>query len=822
MGAMDHGRQRREPRTFRSLVGRILPVLIVGILAIGVLTLVDFDGGAPVLGPVDTATGGAAPNGGASSSASATPSEHELPAGTTNRVDAAPADEVSAFIAPASAGQLAPGADLPVVIDVVNKTDTERGPGELVVSFDTSTLDSRAEFGAWTDPAASSNEPEPSDEALRVDVGAVPAGEVVTVEANVPAASIRLDDTAEFGPRGIAVQYVVDGAPAAQGRSSVVYATTPDAQPTPLSVVVPIVPPLGSPSVLGAEYLASLTAPDGQLTELLDAVEGTSATVAIDPRILVSIRALGENAPGSAAAWLERLVGLENQSFELPYADADLTLQRQAGLAQPLELLDASFAVGPVEESVPDGADDTVDATAEPEPTSESSTPSPSDSAATGDAPTAPTTDDATDAATGDNTASATGDSAGEGEPDATASPTETAVPDSPEELPTLDELTAFPYTLEGVAWPSDGTLSDGDLATFGSWGYRAVLVDEGNVERVDSFDFTPAADVNLDGWSALAADSQLSGAFELAASAESEGDLSAAVAQISTVLAIVSRELPYEPRTVFATAGHAAATDPQALGAALRAVDALPWSAPGTMTIPDLSTGEVAEATLRGGAHGEAVVNRFNQLLTAEARASDYATMFDVPELFRSERRADLLATTSAAWHQDVDAWIPWSQSYLDNVTATEASVVITESSDIQLVGRETELPIFVRNDTGRTVTLQVGLEPTSGRLEAGEPVTLRIEPGSMARAQVPVQAISNGNAVVDVRILTPDGVALLSTQSLQVNVQAEWETVTMIVAVVGLTTLFVWGIIRTIRRRRREKVDVLPSGEARVNDEG
>ena len=66
-------------------------------------------------------------------------------------------------------------------------------------------------------------------------------------------------------------------------------------------------------------------------------MDGRAVAVAIDPRIVASIRALGTSAPETAVAWLERLESMPNEAFPLAYADADLAAQAQAGLDAPLE-----------------------------------------------------------------------------------------------------------------------------------------------------------------------------------------------------------------------------------------------------------------------------------------------------------------------------------------------------------------------------------------------------------------------------------------------------------------------------------------------------
>lgn len=96
------------------------------------------------------------------------------------------------------------------------------------------------------------------------------------------------------------------------------------AAPADLAVIVPLVAPAGSPSIIGADSLAAWTAAGGLLADRLAAVQGTVATLAIDPRITASIRLLGSDAPESATNWLTTLLALPNESFALGWADADV------------------------------------------------------------------------------------------------------------------------------------------------------------------------------------------------------------------------------------------------------------------------------------------------------------------------------------------------------------------------------------------------------------------------------------------------------------------------------------------------------------------
>jgi hypothetical protein len=112
-----------------------------------------------------------------------------------------------------------------------------------------------------------------------------------------------------------------------------------------VAIAVPITVPGGTDALLGADELLNLMRPSGSLARQLDAVINRPVTIAIDPRIIVSVRALGTSAPPTALGWLARLESATNPVFPLAYADADLTLTTQAGAATVPQVESLDFAI---------------------------------------------------------------------------------------------------------------------------------------------------------------------------------------------------------------------------------------------------------------------------------------------------------------------------------------------------------------------------------------------------------------------------------------------------------------------------------------------
>lgn len=710
----------------------------------------------------------------AAASASAATSATPAP-----RRDVAPG-EAGVLIAPRDGGVLAPGADLLVDIDIVNRTDAPLDAGELVVYLDDGSIDTRYGLEHWI--AADGAGPGSS---LGVEVGRIAAPEVAAgqrarVAMTVPAASIPYGADAPFAPYGLAVRHMLGGAEASQGRSSVVWSgASVDAAATRLSAIVPITGPLSTQPTISAFELEQLTAPGGRLDELLDAVDGTSATLAIDPRLPASVRVLGERAPEDATAWLERLEALPNASFELPYADADLELVDAAGLVDGLAVPEVSALARP---------DDFAGA-AETPAASATGSPGPSAPPTLTDVPTAA--------------------------PTASAAPTDAA--GEPVVLPTDAELLAVDASLDGIAWPAAGSLDADDLARVAALGDADVLVIDGaNVELEQAGGPTPDADSVVDGHSAVVLDAILADAMRRASSASSDEEWNGAAAEMTTLLAVVSRELPDRARTLATAAIRSLPEDPAYLGRTLRLLDGLAWADVVPLERPAVAGQDGGDAGPRaeGAAVGSILpasdspdaVAALDELFASERRGFTIASMYDEPARFRTALHASIHGALSAGWRDDPAAWATALGGYREYVAASEGSVVIVPTSDIQLVGQAADLPVFIQNNGGEPVTVQVALRPTTSLLEARDPVTIRIEPGSMTRAYLGVNAIANGVTSADVQLLTPDGAPISLSQRLNVNVRAEWEAVGIGIIIAVIALLFTAGIIRTIRRRRAE----------------
>ncbi|MEJ1922702.1 DUF6049 family protein [Microbacterium sp. KHB019] len=231
-------------------------------------------------------------------------------------------------------GVVAPDAPVTATVTIDNGTDAAVAAGRVSVEINKTPLADAAALTAWldggdADGAFTSIGVEDSDEVAAAQTASTTISATTTVLGKLPAGVYPI--------RALLTGPEITESP---GATSVLVVTAEkDLQ---LTVVVPITATPADGSLLSAEELTALTAPDGALTAQLDGVAGTSAAIAIDPLIPTAIRALGSAAPADATSWLARLESLSNERFTLQPGDADATIQARAGLPELLRPLPLS------------------------------------------------------------------------------------------------------------------------------------------------------------------------------------------------------------------------------------------------------------------------------------------------------------------------------------------------------------------------------------------------------------------------------------------------------------------------------------------------
>jgi hypothetical protein len=137
--------------------------------------------------------------------------------------------------------------------------------------------------------------------------------------------------------------------------------------------------------------------------------------------------------------------------------------------------------------------------------------------------------------------------------------------------------------------------------------------------------------------------------------------------------------------------------------------------------------------------------------------------------------------------------------------VREQKPGVYILRGSNINLVSRESKVPVAIRNNFSSDVRVHVHVNPSNPRVIVPSSVEIVIPAGETVNAQVPVQAVAQGKVFLIVWLTTFSGIRLTKNSYLQMQVEPDIE-ITLLASFAGLVlALGVAGAIRTVRRSRR-----------------
>ncbi len=388
-------------------------------------------------------------------------------------------------------------------------------------------------------------------------------------------------------------------------------------------------------------------------------------------------------------------------------------------------------------------------------------------------------------------------------------SPTPTADPDDPPPLPTSEELVTWPGAATRIAWPAEGSAASADIAAYAGAGFDAVVLSSANLSE------TASGRADVDGTPVLVSDSAVSDLFRQAGTAVDELTRGLAIDRLSAALDGLAAAHP--GRSVVLTLDRSGPVVVHGLAetyATLAArTDARFAPLAEVLELPG------TPARVVDGGVTEAIA-RTPELVDALAAEAAFATVLEDPSLLTAPRRLEmlsLLATSETAaenWAEAADAFLAESAELLD-------SVAIVDTGDLLVASSTPTIPIHVANGLDFAVTVRIDVRPQRPRIRIQSPVEVTIEPGSSKAVRLEAQAITNGDVDVVVTLSSPSGVAIGQPRSLNVDLQAQWETVGIVVgALVAL--VFAAGIARNVIVRRRRSAGERDGEDAGSGDEG
>ncbi|BDZ45360.1 hypothetical protein GCM10025866_12690 [Naasia aerilata] len=657
-----------------------------------------------------------------------------LPAASAAEEDA---PSVSLTLA-AGSGVVAPGQDLAVTATVANRGTTALQAGTLVLGLTPDEADRGGLEKQLTDPGSAE-----TAAAGSVPVPALPPGASVAVSATVPAGDVaRILTGADWGAHVVTGNLEVGGTSVAFGASGLVWQNGAAPPPVGVALVMPLTTPGISAGLLDAESLDAYTSTGGVLRKKLDAVRGTPTAIAVDPRIVASIRALGSTAPASAVAWLNDLRDSSNYIFPLGYADADPSLERAAGAPRSSRRGRSRPRWTPPTSREPRQGSPRFNADADPDPRADRERDT--RAGARGGA------DDGCTARLG---------LLGHGH--------RVADQDDAGRPALLRRVGTDPVARAEQRAGRLGIAPSGGRGARGQHGARGRL-------RAVGLPVVRRLLGGGGGWTRRGG-----GRDRTPRGVGGQG----------------SRGVDRRGRPRSGVAGGHREHDVRA--------ERGPLAALGRPGAAGRCADRGSELALRGDQPADPRAPTASQLVQDDGAIASFSSILERPELLTGRERLRLLAILSSQWQELPDAWQTAATDLHSRFLGILGSVSLTSTS-VFVVSPDAEVPISVRNDLDFPVTIRLDGRPSNGRILV-EGATATVDAQSSQRVGLPTRSIVNGRVTLTVTAFSPTGVQVGSPAVITLDVQAEWEAVGTGVVVGLVVALFGFGIFRNIRRRRR-----------------
>jgi hypothetical protein len=242
---------------------------------------------------------------------------------------------------------------------------------------------------------------------------------------------------------------------------------------------------------------------------------------------------------------------------------------------------------------------------------------------------------------------------------------------------------------------------------------------------------------------------------------------------------------LPAEPGEVDASL--AAAVLDRIIGSELETTHVVPLS---------MNTARVPRITVVGP-------DLLGEVLDAVARDEDRASTLTADPVSLIANRIRTLSVVTR--NLNPDAFEPSARAFISDTNWLTDLVSIALATEYTVLSNTADIPVSISNSSGAAVTITVAVRSTSGIVQVndrGQSVT--IEPRSNVRITVPMTAVANGRTTLVATLLDSSGETIGAPVSFPIEVQAQWEILTVVVFFGSVIVIMTIGILRTIRRRR------------------
>ena len=133
-------------------------------------------------------------------------------------------------------------------------------------------------------------------------------------------------------------------------------------------------------------------------------------------------------------------------------------------------------------------------------------------------------------------------------------------------------------------------------------------------------------------------------------------------------------------------------------------------------------------------------------------------------------------------------------------------AQVFVVTGSDINIVSRESKIPVSIQNNYDRQVRIRVHAASPDPAVTVPEYVSLTIPANSRKDALLPINILSGGQYKLKVWITTFTDIRVGETVLMNLTVNPDIEVMLIISFGALIAVLLVLGVIRMVRRNKSE----------------
>ncbi len=144
--------------------------------------------------------------------------------------------------------------------------------------------------------------------------------------------------------------------------------------------------------------------------------------------------------------------------------------------------------------------------------------------------------------------------------------------------------------------------------------------------------------------------------------------------------------------------------------------------------------------------------------------------------------------------------------REYTRTAKTYEDFVSFSLGSDFTVLANSAELPLTITNTSTTDITVVATVNSLSGIVSIPTPSqTIMIPSGTSAQVTVPMISVANGKTSLRATLTTTSGIPVSEPVYVDIDVQAQWEGITLLTFIAIVSSIMGIGIARTIRDRRR-----------------